>query len=124
MYTKHDRRTARDRRHRRVRKHVRGTADRPRLAVFRSLRHLTVQLVDDEAGHTLVSASTTEPGMRTSLGKTGACTTAGAAAVGKTLAERATKHGVTSVVFDRGGYLYHGRVRALADAAREGGLTF
>jgi large subunit ribosomal protein L18 len=124
MYTKYDRRTARDRRHRRVRKHVSGTAERPRLAVFRSLRHVTVQLVDDAAGHTLVAASTTEPALRKSLGKAGPCTTDGAAAVGKVLAERARKLGVSSAVFDRGGYLYRGRVRALADAAREGGLVF
>jgi len=124
MYTKHDRRTARDRRHKRVRKHVNGTAARPRLAVFRSLRHVTVQLVDDSTGHTLASASTTEPSLRKSLGKTGPCTTQGAAAVGKTLAERARQAGIDSAVFDRGGYLYHGRVRALADAAREGGLKF
>jgi large subunit ribosomal protein L18 len=124
MYTKLNRRTARDRRHRRVRKHVSGTAERPRLAVFRSLRHVTVQLVDDSAGHTLVAASTTEPALRKSLGKTGACTAEGAAVVGKALAERALKAGVSTAVFDRGGYLYHGRVRALADAAREGGLVF
>jgi large subunit ribosomal protein L18 len=124
MYTKHDRRKARDRRHRRVRKSVSGTAARPRLAVFRSLRHVTVQLVDDINGHTIVAASTTEPSLRKSLGKVGACTTQGAAAVGKALAERARGAGIESAVFDRGGYLYHGRVRALADAAREGGLKF
>ncbi len=124
MYTKHDRRTARDRRHRRVRKHLSGTSERPRLAVFRSLRHVTVQLVDDAAGRTLAAASTTEPTLRKALGKTGGCTAPGAAMIGKTLAERASKAGISSVVFDRGGYLYHGRVRALADAAREGGLIF
>jgi large subunit ribosomal protein L18 len=123
-YTKHDRRAARDRRHKRVRHSVIGTASRPRLAVFRSLRHLTVQLVDDSHGHTLVAASTTEPALRTSLGKTGPCTTAGAAAIGKAVAERALKAGIETAVFDRGGYLYHGRVRALAEAAREGGLKF
>jgi large subunit ribosomal protein L18 len=124
MYTKHDRRRARDRRHRRVRRHVSGTAQRPRFAVFRSLRHLTVQLVDDGTGRTLAAASTTEPSLRDSLSKVGTCTTAGAALVGKTLAERAGAAGISAVVFDRGGYLYHGRVRALADAAREGGLQF
>jgi len=121
-FTKHNRRAARDRRHKRVRKSIVGTASRPRLAVFRSLRHLTVQLVDDGRGHTLVAASTIEPTLRKSLGKSGACTTAGAAAVGKAVAERALKAGIDRAVFDRGGYLYHGRVRALAEAAREGGL--
>ncbi|HKR99469.1 MAG TPA: 50S ribosomal protein L18 [Candidatus Dormibacteraeota bacterium] len=123
-YTKHDRRAARDRRHKRVRRNVNGTASRPRLAVFRSLRHVTVQLVDDSNGHTLVAASTIEPALRKSLGKTAACTAAGAAMIGKTVAERALKAGIDTAVFDRGGYLYHGRVRALAEAAREGGLKF
>ena len=95
---------------------------RPRLAVFRSLRHVTVQLVDDSSGRTLVAASTTEPALRKSLGKTGPCTVPGAAAVGKAVAERAREAGIDTAVFDRGGYLYHGRVRALAEAAREGGL--
>jgi len=124
MYTKHDRRAYRDRRHRRVRKHVSGTAERPRLAVFRSLRHLTVQLVDDVAGTTLASASTTEPVLRRSLGSAGSATREAAGALGKTIAERARDAGIATVVFDRGGYLYHGRVRALAEAAREGGLKF
>jgi large subunit ribosomal protein L18 len=124
MHVHFDRRAARDRRHRRVRKHVNGTAERPRLAVYRSLRHLTVQLVDDTAGHTIAAASSTEPALRKALGKTGTCTVAGAEALGKTLAERAAAAGIRSAVFDRGGYLYHGRVRALADAARAGGLQF
>jgi len=121
--TKPDRRAARDRRHRRVRKHVSGTATRPRLAVFRSLRHIEVQLVDDAAGRTLAAASTVEPELRKSAGGAGLTVTA-ASAVGKALAERARAIGVEEVVFDRGGYLYHGRVRALAEAAREGGLRF
>jgi large subunit ribosomal protein L18 len=124
VYTKHDRRSARDRRHKRVRKHVTGTASRPRLAVFRSLRHVAVQLVDDQAGRTLAAASTTEPAVRGRLGSAGTCTTQSAALVGSVLAERAGAAGISAVVFDRGGYRYHGRVRALAEAAREGGLQF
>jgi large subunit ribosomal protein L18 len=124
MFTKHDRRAARARRHRRVRKHVSGTAARPRLAVFRSLRHIGAQLVDDANGRTLVAASTTEPALRAVLGDANACTTAGAAAIGKTISERARAAGVDTVVFDRAGYLFHGRVKALAEAAREGGLKF
>ena len=121
MLTKHDRRAARDRRHRRVRKHVSGSATRPRLAVFRSLRHISVQLVDDTAGRTLAAASTAEKALHT--GATGP-NAKGAAVVGRTIAERARGLGIEEVVFDRGGYLYHGRVRALAEAAREGGLRF
>jgi large subunit ribosomal protein L18 len=124
MFTKHDRRAARARRHRRVRKHVSGTAARPRLAVFRSLRHIGAQLVDDATGRTLVAASTTEPALRAVLGDANACTTTGAAAIGKTISERAKAAGVDTVVFDRAGYLFHGRVKALAEAAREGGLKF
>jgi large subunit ribosomal protein L18 len=124
MFTKHDRRAARARRHRRVRKHVSGTAARPRLAVFRSLRHIGAQLVDDATGRTLVAASTTEPALRAALGSASACTAAGAAAIGKTISERAKAAGVDTVVFDRAGYLFHGRVKALAEAAREGGLKF
>jgi large subunit ribosomal protein L18 len=124
MFTKHDRRAARARRHRRVRKHVSGTAARPRLAVFRSLRHIGAQLVDDATGRTLVAASTTEPALRAVLGDANACTSAGAAAIGKTISERAKAAGVDTVVFDRAGYLFHGRVKALAEAAREGGLKF
>jgi len=124
MFTKHDRRAARARRHRRVRKHVSGTAARPRLAVFRSLRHIGAQLVDDATGHTIVAASTTEPALRSLVGDANACTTAGAAAIGKTISERAKAAGVDTVVFDRAGYLFHGRVKALAEAAREGGLKF
>jgi len=124
MFTKHDRRAARARRHRRVRKHVTGTAARPRLAVFRSLRHIGAQLVDDASGRTLASASTTEPSLRAALGDRNACTTNGAAAIGKTISERAKAAGIDTVVFDRAGYLFHGRVKALAEAAREGGLKF
>jgi large subunit ribosomal protein L18 len=122
MFTKHNRRVARDRRHRRVRKHVSGTSSRPRLTVFRSLRHIEVQLVDDTAGRTIAAASTTEPELRKTA--PGGPTRAAASAVGKVIAERARSAGIDTVIFDRGGYLYHGRVRALADAAREAGLRF
>ena len=111
-------REARLRRHRRVRGKVAGTADRPRLVVFRSNKGIFAQLVDDEAGRTLASASWL--GQRSFKGTK----TEQAAAVGKTLAAEAKKAGVESCVFDRGGYLYHGRVKALADGAREGGLEF
>ena len=122
MFTKHDRRAARDRRHARVRKHVEGTSERPRLAIFRSLHHISAQVIDDTAGHTLAAASTYEADVRKGL--QGSANAAAAAAVGRTVAERAQAAGVTKVVFDRGGYLYHGRVKALADAAREAGMEF
>ena len=109
---------ARDRRHRRVRKKVQGTPDRPRLAVFRSSRHIVAQVIDDRSGRTLASASTTEPDLRS--GATG--NKEAATQVGRLVAERAKAAGVTKVVFDRGGNLYHGRVAAVADAAREAGL--
>ena len=106
-----------------VRRNVRRAAgNRARLSVFRSSKHIYAQVIDDAKGETLASASSLENDMRTSL-KTGADIGA-AKAVGKRLAERATSKGVTQVVFDRGGYLFHGRVKALADAAREGGLKF
>jgi large subunit ribosomal protein L18 len=109
---------ARLRRHRRVRSKVSGTAARPRLAVYRSNARIYAQLIDDATGHTLASASSAEK----QLAKTSRAD--GPAAVGKLIAERARAAGIETVVFDRGGYLYHGRVKALADAAREGGLTF
>jgi large subunit ribosomal protein L18 len=108
---------ARDRRHRRVRKKVRGTAARPRLAVFRSNKHIYAQVIDDVAGRTLASASTVEQGF------TGATATVDAAkTVGKLVGERALGAGVQTVVFDRGGFRYHGRVAGIADGAREAGL--
>jgi large subunit ribosomal protein L18 len=122
MFTKHDRRAARDRRHVRVRKSVRGTAARPRLTVFRSLHHISVQIIDDTRGHTLAAASTHEAALRPA-GKASP-NAAAATAVGRAIAERAIAAGAKQVVFDRGGYLYHGRVKALADAAREAGLEF
>jgi len=110
-----------DRRRRRVRTALRSRASgKPRLSVHRSGRHIYAQVIDDSAGKTLAAASTLDKDIR---GKTGA-TTDGAAAVGKAVAERAKKAGVSQVVFDRGGFLFHGRVKALADAAREGGLEF
>ncbi len=113
---------ARERRHRRVRGQVQGTSERPRLSVFRSLRHMYVQVIDDSAGKTLVAVSTLEPDLRAQLQKMHK--TDQAKLVGKTLAERAQQAGIKSVVFDRGGYKYHGRVKAVADASREGGLDF
>lgn len=116
------RRLARIRRHRRVRKHVSGSAARPRLCVFRSLRAVYAQLVDDERGATLAQANSLEPGLRLE-GKSAANAEA-AFAVGKAIGERARARGVDRVVFDRGGYLYHGRVKAVAEGAREAGLEF
>ena len=110
------------RRHRRVRKKVHGTAERPRVVVFRSSRHIYAQVIDDTAGHTLVSAGTLDGAVRERLGE--GDKKAAARVVGQVLAERARAKGIERVVFDRGGYLYHGRVRALAEGAREGGLEF
>jgi len=107
--------------HDRIRKKMQGTADRPRLNVYRSLNHIYVQVIDDLHGNTLVSASTAE-GKKEDR-RTGG-NVASAKAIGKTIAERAKAKGVTQVVFDRGGYIYHGRVKAVADAAREAGLKF
>jgi large subunit ribosomal protein L18 len=107
--------------HERIRKKMQGTAERPRLNVYRSLNHIYVQVIDDLNGKTLVSASTAEGKKEPS--RTGG-NVASAKAVGKIIAERARAKGVTKVVFDRGGYIYHGRVKALADAAREAGLKF
>ena len=115
------RREGRLRRHRRVRKKIHGTAERPRLAVYRSNKHLTVQVIDDDAGHTLAAASTIEPDQR-AAGAGGSVEAA--TRLGALIAERAKAAGVGPVVFDRAGFRYHGRVRALADAAREAGLEF
>ena len=114
-----DRAAVRNAVHRRIRRKVRGTTERPRLAIYRSLNHIYAQVIDDERGATLASASTTEKDLR---GGTGGNVEA-AERVGRTIAERAMAAGVSSVVFDRGGYLYHGRVKALTDAAREAGLN-
>ncbi len=111
----------RHRRHYRLRRKVAGTADRPRLAVFRSLNHIYAQLIDDGSGQTLAAASSLDAGLRAD--KAGG-NLKGAEAVGKLIAERAKEKGIQRVVFDRGGFKYHGRVRSLADAARQGGLEF
>jgi large subunit ribosomal protein L18 len=110
----------RQRRHRRVRKQVAGTTQRPRLAVFRSNKHISAQVIDDLTGRTLAAASTVEADLK----KGGTGNREAATKVGKLLAERAKAAGVTTVVFDRGGFIYHGRVAALADGARKGGLEF
>ena len=106
--------------HRRIRHKVRGSQERPRLAVFRSLKHIYAQVIDDHKGHTVASASSGEKSSAVGSGGN----VAGAKQVGKLIAERAQAKGVKKVVFDRGGYLYHGRIKALADAAREAGLEF
>jgi large subunit ribosomal protein L18 len=105
--------------HRRIRRKVRGSSERPRLAVYRSINHIYAQVVDDQLGQTIVSASTTEKDLR---GSTGGNIDA-ARRIGRAIAERALEKGISSVVFDRGGYLYHGRIKALTDAAREAGLN-
>jgi large subunit ribosomal protein L18 len=121
MLTQISKNTTRRRVHDRIRKKVLGTAERPRLNVYRSLNHIYVQVIDDLKGETLVAASTAEgkKESRTSGGNVGS-----AKAIGKAIAERAKAKGITKVVFDRGGYIYHGRVKAVADAAREAGLQF
>jgi large subunit ribosomal protein L18 len=119
MIRKHE---LRERRHRRVRKKVEGTSERPRLAVYRSEHHIYAQVIDDTKGHTVAAASTLDGGFRGD-GKYGGNVEA-AKFVGRLVAERAKERGVSKVVFDRGGFTYHGRVAALADAAREAGLEF
>lgn len=115
-------RTARLRRHRRVRARLSGTAERPRLNVYRSSENIYAQVIDDVQGHTLASASTVDPQVRSQLeGKT---KTDAAKLVGDLVGKRAVEAGITNVIFDRGGWQYHGRVKALADAAREAGLKF
>jgi large subunit ribosomal protein L18 len=111
---------ARRKRHQRIRLHLAGTQDRPRLAVFRSLNHIYAQVIDDASGTTLVAASTVEKDLR----RSGSTKTEEAAVVGRLLAERAKAAGIERVVFDRAGFRYHGRVKSLADAAREAGLEF
>jgi len=109
-------------RHRRLRRHLSGTSDRPRLAVFRSNNHIYAQLIDDAAQNTLCAASTLDKDLRTNLKTSSTCDAS--VAVGEMVAKRALAKGIQQVVFDRGGNLYHGRVKALADAAREAGLQF
>ena len=115
-----ERRESRLIRHNRVRKKIHGTAERPRLSLYRSNKHIMLQVIDDDLGVTIVSASSNEPTLRPA----GGSTVDAAKALGKTVAERAKAAGVSKVVFDRGGYLYHGRVAAVAEAAREAGLEF
>ncbi len=109
----------RERIHDRIREKMRGTAERPRLAVYRSVAHIYAQVIDDTQGRTVVAASSVEKGNRTNGGNVAA-----AKAIGKAVAQRAQEKGIKRVVFDRGGYQYHGRVKALADAARQAGLEF
>lgn len=116
------RRVARHRRHARARAHLVGTAERPRLCVFRSLQHIHAQIIDDTKGHTLVAASTLDAEVRGQLGDKDK--TAQAAVVGEVLGARALKEGINQVVFDRGGYPYHGRIKSLAEGARKAGLNF
>jgi large subunit ribosomal protein L18 len=122
MAKKKTRSVARLRRHRRVRKHISGTPERPRLNVFRSLKDMYAQVIDDQAGHTLVSASTIDNDLRSKM--KGLSKTEQAKEVGLVVAERAKAQGIETIVFDRGGYRYIGRVKALAEGAREGGLQF
>jgi large subunit ribosomal protein L18 len=119
MIRKIEKKEIRNRIHQRIRRKMRGTADRPRLAVFRSVAHIYAQVIDDNVGSTLVSASTVDKG-----GKTNGGNVAAAKAIGKLVAERAKEKGIQKVIFDRGGYQYHGRIKALADAARTAGLEF
>lgn len=119
---KETRQEARLRRHARVRRKVSGTSSRPRLSVYRSLQHMYVQIIDDEKGHTLVSASTIDRGLRERMSALPAKERA--KALGLAVAERARAQGIETVVFDRGGYPYHGQVKAVADGSREGGLVF
>ncbi len=121
MFKPVDTRAARHRRHRRIRVTLGGSSSRPRLSVFRSLQHIYAQVIDDVAGTTLAAASTNEPDVR---GSRHGNKTDQARAIGKAIAERAKEKGISTVVFDRGGYQYHGRVKALADGAREAGLEF
>jgi large subunit ribosomal protein L18 len=117
-----DRRATRLRRHSRLRGHIEGTPTRPRLAIFRSIHHVYAQVIDDASGRTLAAASSTDQDLRKSLKSTSSAE--GAAAVGKSIAERARKAGIETVVFDRGGFPYHGRIKSLAEAARGAGLKF
>jgi large subunit ribosomal protein L18 len=122
MLKRIDRNTARKKRHLRVRKKIFGTSERPRLSVFRSLKHIYAQVIDDENGTTLVAASSLDPAFRETGGK--GSDKEAARRVGRLIAEKAIAKGIKSVIFDRGGYLYHGRVKELAEGAREAGLEF
>ena len=119
MIRKVEKKEIRSRIHQRIRRRLQGSTERPRLAVFRSVAHIYAQIIDDSQGRTIVSASSVDKGNRTNGGNLAA-----AKAIGKAVAEKAKQQGITKVVFDRGGYVYHGRVKALADAARAAGLEF
>ncbi|NLW59563.1 MAG: 50S ribosomal protein L18 [Firmicutes bacterium] len=123
MFKRIDRNQARVRRHIRLRKKLSGTAERPRLSVYKSLHHIYAQIIDDVQGRTLLSASTVDPEIRSQVNGYGG-NIESAKVVGKILAQKAKEKGITKVVFDRGGYKFHGRVAALAEAARENGLEF
>ena len=122
MISKVNRKAVREEKHRRLRRYLNGTAERPRLAVFRSNNHMYVQIIDDTAQKTLLSASTTQKEVKAQLEKTN--DVAAAEFLGSYIGKKAVEAGITEVVFDRGGYVYHGKVQALADAAREAGLKF
>jgi large subunit ribosomal protein L18 len=122
MISKISRAQVRQKKHRRMRNHIVGTAERPRLAVFRSNEHMYAQIIDDVAGHTLVSASTVQKDVKAELEKTN--DVAAAAYLGTVIGKKAVEAGIKEVIFDRGGFIYHGKVKALADAAREAGLEF
>ena len=122
MVNKKSRALVREKKHRRMRNHLSGTAERPRLAVFRRNNHMYAQIIDDTVGNTLVSASTLQKDVKAELEKTN--NVEAAAYLGTVIAKKAIEKGITSVVFDRGGFIYHGKIKALADAAREAGLNF
>jgi large subunit ribosomal protein L18 len=122
MVSKESRTKIREKKHRRQRNRFSGTAERPRLAVFRSNNHMYAQIIDDTVGNTLVSASTLQKDVKAELEKTN--NVEAAAYLGTVIAKKAIEKGITSVVFDRGGFIYHGKIKALADAAREAGLNF
>ena len=122
MVSKKTRSVVRQNKHRKIRNHISGTAERPRLAVFRSNNHMYAQIIDDTVGNTLVAASTLEKEVKAELEKTN--NVDAAAYLGTVIAKRAIEKGISTVVFDRGGFIYHGKIAALADAAREAGLEF
>ena len=122
MVSKKTRSEVRIKKHKRIRNHISGTSERPRLAVFRSNNHMYAQIIDDTVGHTLVAASTLDKNVKAELEKTN--DVAAASYLGKVIAQKALEKGITTVVFDRGGYIYQGKVQALAEAAREAGLEF
>ncbi|MBO8169404.1 MAG: 50S ribosomal protein L18 [Thermoanaerobacteraceae bacterium] len=121
MFKKYNRKAARDKKRSRIRNKIYGTPERPRLSVYRSAKHIYAQIIDDTKGHTLVAASTLDPALREEVSS---ANVEAAKKVGQLVAKRALEKGIKKVVFDRGGYIYHGRVAALADGAREGGLDF